>query len=89
MNDDHAFKDTRPFYYPMHQFNFPHEIKFTDPGLIAVRNVGIQFASMLDDELMNSVINLAKENGITDLVVLDKKFVLDALREKMEREGLR
>ena len=26
--------------------------------------------------------------GITYLFVLDKKFVLDALKEKMEREGL-
>ena len=35
-----------------------------------------------------TIVNLARENGITDLFVLDKKFVLDALKEKMEREGL-
>ena len=89
MSDNHDFKDARPFYYPMHQFNFPHEIKWTDVGFTAKRNICVQVADMLDNDIMDCIIDLAKENGITDLVVLDKKFVLDALREKMEREGLR
>ena len=78
-----------PDYYPMYQFNFPHEIKFEDPGFIVRRNISVQFADMLDNELMTGIVNLARENGITDLFVLDKKFVLDALKEKLEREGLR
>lgn len=78
-----------PDYYPMHQFNFPHEIKFEGPGIIAKRNVAVRVADMLDNEIMSAIVNLARENGITDLIVLDKKFVLDALKEKMEREGLR
>lgn len=78
-----------PDYYPMYQFNFPPETSVEDPGFIARRNISVQFANMLDNELMTGIVNLARENGITDLFVLDKKFVLDALKEKMEREGLR
>ena len=78
-----------PYYYPMYQFNFPHEIKFEDPGIIAKRNVAVRVADMLDDEIMSAIVNLARENDITDLFVLDKKFVLDALKGKMDREGLR
>ena len=76
-----------PDYYPMYQFNFPPEMSVEDPGFIARRNISVQFANMLDNELMTGIVNLARENGITDLFVLDKKFVLDALKEKMEREG--
>lgn len=38
--------------------------------------------------LVEAVIKAAEEEGVRDLYILDKKFVLDALREKMEREGL-
>lgn len=78
-----------PDYYPMYQFNFPPEMSVEDPGFIVRRNISVQFANMLDNELMTGIVNLARENGITDLFVLDKKFVLDALKEKLEREGLR
>lgn len=78
-----------PDYYPMHQFNFPPEMSVEDPGFIVRRNISVQFANMLDNEIMTAIVNLARENGITDLFVLDKKFVLDALKEKLEREGLR
>ena len=78
-----------PDYYPMYQFNFPPEMSIEDPGFIVRRNISVQFANMLDNEFMTEIVNLARENGITDLFVLDKKFVLDALKEKLEREGLR
>lgn len=78
-----------PDYYPMYRFNFPSEMSVKDPGFIVRRNISVRFANMLDNELMTEIVNLARENGITDLFVLDKKFVLDALKEKLEREGLR
>lgn len=77
-----------PDYYPMRQFNFPPEMIVEDPGFIVRRNISVQFANILDNEFVNGIVNLARENGITDLFVLDKKFVLDALKEKLEREGL-
>lgn len=78
-----------PDYYPMCQFNFPPKMSVEDPGFIARKNISVQVANMLDNEIMTTIVNLARENGITDLFVLDKKFVLDALKEKLEREGLR
>lgn len=41
-----------------------------------------------DRVILEAVIRAAEEAGFTDLYILDKKFVMDALREKMEREGL-
>ena len=43
---------------------------------------------MKNKALVQECIKAANEAGITDLFLLDKQFVLDAIREKMEREGL-
>lgn len=43
---------------------------------------------MKNEAIVQECIKAANEAGITDLFLLDKKFVLDAIREKMEREGL-
>lgn len=84
-------------YYPMHQFNFPPkpaDIKFMDDAididenirLEIVRNVEVKLVDMMDRLIMDEILRTANEEGITDLFVMDKKFVLDAIREKMERD---
>ena len=88
MKYDDKTDSVTPDYYPMYQFNFPPEMSVEDPGFIVRRNISVQVANMLDNEIMTAIVNLARESGVTDLFVLDKKFVLDALKEKMEREGL-
>lgn len=82
-------------YYPMHQFNFPpkpKDIKLLNDSLDEnvrleiVRKVEVKLIDMMDQLILDEVIRAADEAGITDLFVLDKRFVLDALREKMERD---
>lgn len=48
--------------------------------------VAAQVIDMSEDAIVQAVINAAKEEGVTDLYLMDKKFVLDALIEKMQRE---
>lgn len=43
---------------------------------------------MKNEAIVQECIKAANEAGITDLLLLDKKFIVDAIREKMEREGL-
>ena len=89
MEQNNVFETVRPVYYPAYQFNFPPKLAEVDNTVVFKRNVSVQFANMLDDKIMDCIIEVAKENGITDLVVFDKNFVVSAIREKMEREGLR
>ena len=42
---------------------------------------------MHDEAIYNAVVEAAREAGINQLYLLDKKFVLEALREKAEREN--
>lgn len=41
---------------------------------------------MQEDAIVQACIRTAKDAGITDLFLIDKQFVIDALREKIERE---
>lgn len=45
-----------------------------------------EVVDMFDDSIVQACVRTAKEAGLTDLVLLDKRFVLEALIEKMERE---
>lgn len=51
------------------------------------RRIACRLIDMWDREMYNEVIKAAHEAGIDDLFIMDKQFVLDALREKLEREG--
>lgn len=48
--------------------------------------MAVQIIDMREKALVDAVIACARENGVNDIWLLDKKFVLDALREKMERD---
>lgn len=63
----------------------PQEI---DGGILRFsQNIAVQLIDMQNRMLYGEVIRTACEAGIDDLYLMDKQFVLDALREKLEREG--
>lgn len=45
-------------------------------------------ADTRDRAIVEAIIQAAEEEGVRDLYILSRRFVFDALREKMEREGL-
>lgn len=47
-----------------------------------------QVVDMADKAIVDAVVKAAQEAGITTLYLMDKTFVLDAIREKMERKEL-
>ena len=51
------------------------------------RRISCQLIDIADEEIYREVTKAAHEAGIDDLYLMDKQFVLDALREKLEREG--
>ena len=53
----------------------------------ATRKALVLWKEDLDNYLMSEIIKMAQDNGVTDLYVLNKDFILSAIREKMEREA--
>ena len=47
-----------------------------------------KLTDMKNEAIVQECIKAANEAGITDLFLLDRQFVLDAIREKKEREDL-
>ena len=49
------------------------------------RKVAFEIAESFDDAIMKKVIDIAKEQGYTDLCLINKEFVVEALKKEIER----
>lgn len=67
----------------------PVEWKEDNPLIQEVRRIqaiAVERAAMeLDNAICKACIESAREAGITELFLVDKQFVADAIREKLER----
>lgn len=68
----------------------PQNIDLLNPCInpYTISKIAAVVADMTDDAIYEAIINAAKEEGITDLYMMDKKFVLDAIKEKLKRENI-
>lgn len=53
----------------------------------AIRKAFVLWKEDSDNYIMDEIIKMLRENGVTDLYVLNRDFILSAIREKMEREA--
>lgn len=51
------------------------------------RKFAIKVAEDFDNAVFGSIFEIAKEEGFTDLVVIDKEFVTEALKREVERRS--
>ena len=63
---------------PLHHFWLPNKD-------LAVSKVAAQVADIADNAIVSAIIRTAAAEGVTDLYLMDKAFVLAALREKIAR----
>lgn len=67
----------------------PKQIDLFDPctNPYTIGKISAIIADMTDNAIYEAIIKMAKEEGITDLYLMDKKFVFEALKEKLECES--
>jgi len=77
--------------YPMRHIHFDwpplpvRGIDMGDPmGDITVK-ISAQVADMTDSAIVEAILQVAKEEGLTDLYLIDREFILRALRNELER----
>ena len=63
-----------PHYNPFTGLEMPYEVS----------KISAVVADTTDQAIYEAIINFAKTEGITDLYLIDKQFVADALNEKIE-----
>lgn len=84
--------DLKPYPFEHHRLNTP-EIS-CEGGVYSYREkIMAECVNMQEDAIVRAVIRAAMDEGVTDLYLLDKKFVIDALvtaieaRNRRVREG--
>ena len=73
-----------PSYYKLNKDDI-EEITYELHNEFLVRCVDI-----LDKEIVNAIVDAARENGVTDVYLIDKEFILRAIKNELERmkEGI-
>ena len=51
-------------------------------------NVFVKTLENFDNAIMSEIIKIAKEQGYTDLMLINKEFVVEALKREMARREL-
>ena len=75
-----------PFTFEKFNMNGP-EINFIDGSLKIREKIVAQCVEMADEAIVKAVIDCAEENGITQLYLLDKDFVVTALQDAIKKYG--
>lgn len=44
-----------------------------------------QCVDLADREIVNAIVDAARENGVTDVYLIDKEFILRAIKNELER----
>ena len=69
-------------------FSFPEniDIEFDNAVHSITQKIATQFVDDIDDCIVSQIANTARENGINELVVLNKTTIMDALKKQMPKQ---
>lgn len=64
-------------------------MSLADPPVLEItRKMQAELVDALDDVILYTIFQGAKEAGITDLYLIDKEFIISAIQHEKERRGL-
>lgn len=67
--------------------DYPSEV---NDNMMEIRyKIHAEVLNAIDQENVSTIVKAAKEAGVTDLILIDKEFILSAIQHEMERRGLR
>lgn len=72
--------------YPLQHVKISDPVIDYDVGTIEF-SINVCCTEQINDLIVNTIIGICKEAGITDLYLLDRKFIYEAITEKLERES--
>ena len=75
------------FELGMH-INLPCSLDFDNGVTSAVQKVVVQMQEKIDEAIIREIVKAAKEQGITDLYILDKQNIMAAMRKQMPMKVL-
>ena len=80
--------EVKKFPHTFEKFNMnAPEMNFVNGSLKLREKIVAQCVEMADEAIVKAVIDCAEENGITQLYLLDKDFVVTALQDAIKKYG--
>jgi hypothetical protein len=79
--------------YPIHHISLPNELcyekiaDFESTSFNIFHHVAIKIAESFDDAVLDKIKEIATEEGYDDLVLIDREFVVSALKHEIERRN--
>ena len=72
------------------KFSFPENIGIQFDGLVqrVTQKMHVQFVDDYDDYIISQIANTARENGISELFVLNKATIMDAFKKQMPKKPI-
>ena len=71
------------------RFQFPPKVEMDEAGAKILSELAVisydPINKMVDEMILKEIIQVAKDRGITDLTILNRRFIVDALLEKRDR----
>lgn len=77
----------KEFEFGLH-INLPCSLEFDNGITSAIQKVAVQMQEKIDDTIIREITKAAKEQGITDLYILDKKNIIAAMQKQMPMKVL-
>lgn len=66
-----------------------NNLEFADGIASCVQKVAIQMQEKIDEEIIREIVKVAKEQGITDVYILDKQNILQALKKQIPTKPIK
>lgn len=90
MSFDIKYESIKHYKFPTPEsfdLKFIHDNTLTSTVCTIQESVMAKIVNFHDKICVDAVIDYAKDNGVGHLYIMDEKFVLDALKEKLIRDG--
>ena len=70
------------------RYEFPENlhVDMDNPVQEITKRIMAEVADLTDAVMVDAILRACQSEGITDLYLIDKKFIIEAITEKLERE---
>lgn len=75
-------------YFARYEFPKNVDIDFTSPVESITFKIMAEVTDLKDKAMVDAIIKTCESEGVSELYLLDKKFILEAINEKLEREAI-
>lgn len=83
-----SFKTQPMQCIPLNRMNMLREARVEGDIVTMTRKIEVNVIETIEQELIDAILKAAYEAGVTDLYLIDKEFIVSAIKHEKERRGI-